>query len=125
LVNFYKVAVMDKKLYHLALTFSILIREYLNIVGWDYKKKYVKFGINIQFDYTGEFTQKNNCEDIPDLINDFVSCFIALDDNKFNLNMEEFVDIVRNFCNWLFVNDLTSYKITENDWEGIYGKEGD
>lgn len=104
----------DNHLKEIVIRFVILLREYLNIAGWDYKKKYFDHGIKIIFNPIGSYTLHNTCEEIPDLINDFISVFVNMDINKFDMNSKDIFDLCHNFCNWLFVNDLTNYKATAN-----------
>ena len=117
MINFFKVIGQLRDINVLVVKFVILLREYLNVAGWDYKKTFIKYEVSMPIAINGSYTQCNDCEDIPDLINDYVSVFIPLDQNMFNLSMKEFLDIIQNFCNWLFVNNLTNFKISENDWE--------
>jgi hypothetical protein len=104
----------DTALVSNVIKFFILLREYLNNVGWGYKKMFWEFGINIGHGVTGSYCVINDCEYIPDLINDFISVFLGLDpwfwiDQKFLITMCE------NFCNWLLVNGLTNYKVEYNE----------
>jgi hypothetical protein len=117
LINFFKVTGQISDLNKLVVKFVILFREYLNIVGWDYKKNFIKYNVAVPFSLNGSYTQCNECEDLPDLINDFISVFIQMEPNMFDLNLKEFMDIIKNFYNWLFVNNLTNFKITENEFD--------
>jgi hypothetical protein len=119
LINFFKVTGPLRDLNKLVIKFVILLREYLNIAGWDYKKTFIKYEVAMPFSQNGSYTQCNDCEDIPDLINDFVEVFIKMDPNMFNLDFKEFIDIIKNFCNWLFVNNLTNFKIAENEFYSL------
>lgn len=124
LINFFKVTGQVKELKGMVVKFVILFREYLNISGWDYKKTFIKYDVAMPLSLKGSYTQCFDCDDIPDLINNFVSVFLQIDPKGFNLNLKEFLDIVKNFLNWLFVNSLTNYKISENEPD-YHGKISD
>jgi len=107
----------EKLLCSLAIKMLILLREYLNLVGWDNIKLYYDYKIyTTRFIYEGDYTNSSYTEEIPDLMNDFMNSFITLDDNT---NLKDFSDIVHNFCNWLFVNDFTNYKVFYEEEENI------
>ena len=115
LIYFVKV-IQDQKLTDMVVKFAILFREHINIVGWDYKNKFREFRINVSYNNKGPYTLFNSCEEVPDFVNDFVSVFVALDSN-FSFGLNELLDLTKNFCNWLFVNNLTSFKICPNEIE--------
>jgi hypothetical protein len=95
------------------ITFCILLRTYLNLIGWDYKRKFVEGGVNINFNYDGAFTRYNDYKDVPDLLNDFISVFIHMDE-RFYIEKSFLLDITSNFCNWLNVNNLSDFKLVPN-----------
>ncbi len=103
----------DPQLVEIVTSFVILMREHLNIVGWDYKKKYYEFGIPTDYTTDCDFTQKNCCEDIPEFVNEFNSVFLKMEEPLL-LPEDESHDLTKNFCNWLFVNNITSLKICDN-----------
>ncbi len=115
MINFFKVMGELTALNLLVVKFLILLGEYLNIAGWDYKKNFIKYEVSLPIAENASYTQCNDCEDIPDLINNFVSVFIKMDKSMFNISVKELLDIIKNFSNWLFVNNLTNFKICEND----------
>ena len=57
-----------------------------------------EFNVDVKYDYSGSFCQKNDCQYIPDLINDFLSVFIELD-NHFEIERKYLLCITDNFCN--------------------------
>jgi len=59
-----------------------------------------------------EYTEINNAEDAPDISNEFVTEFLESDENYFNLNKEEIIDITQNFCQWLYDNNFTCSKLS-------------
>jgi hypothetical protein len=111
-LNFAKVT-QNVKFIDMVIKFTILLREHINIVGWDYLRKFKDNGIKIKFEYKGPYTTLNDCENVPDFVNDFISVFISLDEN-FSINLQELMDLTKNFCNWLFVNNLTNFKVSLN-----------
>lgn len=113
-LNFCKVAREDNVL-EWVIKFVLLIREYLNIVGWDYKRLFNDFKVKVDFNRKGSYTMHNDAQEIPDLINEFISVFIEIDENLFGFELKKLLDLTDNFCNWLFVNNLTSFKITLNE----------
>jgi len=115
LIYFVKVT-QDQILIDLVVNYAILLREHINIVGWDYKRRFKDYGIKMTFNYQGPYSMYNTCEEVPDFVNDFISVFIPLDQN-FGLCVKDIIDLVKNFCNWLFVNNLTSLKICSNEVE--------
>ncbi len=90
--------------------FIFLFREYLNLFGWDYLKNLYDFRILNNINMDGDFCSSNNCEEIPELVEDFIAVFLDIDPSLTPLR-KEFIDIAHNLCNWLFINGLTSYKL--------------
>jgi len=97
--------------------FMFYFREYLNISGWDFLKYLMKNNIITKIqDFIGEFCVKNDCIEIPHLINDFISTFINLI-GLFHIK-KEMIDVSRSFCHWLFINNLTYSKLLPNNFKG-------
>jgi hypothetical protein len=94
--------------------FVFLFREYLNLFGWDHFRYLNQYGLYDNIIIEGEFCTKCNCEEIPNLVNDFICHFLELDEN-FTTNKREIIDITQNFCNWLYIYGLTNYKLSKND----------
>jgi len=105
----------NENLLDMIVKFCILLREYLNNFGWSFKRLFNDFNVDVKFDKSGSFCQINDCQYIPDLINDFLSVFIELD-NHFEIEKKYLLCITDNFCNWLFVNNFTNFKINHNDY---------
>ena len=78
-------------------TFVILFREFIN-------------KSNIKCDKT--FTEYYNCEDVPDMTNEFITQYLCNDYNLFHFNKEESIDLTINFCQWLYDNNFTSSKLS-------------
>jgi hypothetical protein len=99
----------------LVISYCIILREYLNLTGWDLYKKYNDYGVVIgRLKFNNEFTGVSNCHNIPDLINDFVSVFVKIDP-AFDMDEVNLLRITDNLCNWLFVNGFTNLKVTLSD----------
>ena len=100
--------------YELLAKFVFLLKEYLNSFGWDFKKKMIDLGISDEIPTIGEFCFENNCEELPEMINEFVTIFIRLDP-EFSDDIKNLIDISRNFCFWLYINKFTYYKLNRVD----------
>jgi hypothetical protein len=101
--------------YELASKFVFLFREFVNLCGWDHKKKLMGYGIIEQVQIThGEYCANNTCEEVPELMNDFVGVFLHLD-TSFACDVKDVVDICQNFCFWLFINKFTLFKLSKTD----------
>jgi hypothetical protein len=98
----------------LLVKFVFLLREYLNIVGWDHKKFLSDFGLMKKFQVNDEFCSVNGCEEIPELVNNFIGVFIEMDP-LFSSYSKDLTDISQNFCYWLFINGFTDYKLCKNE----------
>lgn len=105
--------VTDKFFLKIMVKFIFYFREYLNISGWDYLKNLMKYNIIKIQDFTREFCVINSCWEIPHLVNDFVCVFIDL--NCLQSIKKEMIDVARNFCHWLLINNLTNLKLLPNN----------
>ncbi len=94
--------------------FLFLFREYLNLMGWDFMMVLQDYGLVNYIDKTQLFCAVNNCEEIPELLNDFVTVFLEMEED-FSSEKNEISDLAENFCYWLYINDLTPYKIFKLD----------
>jgi hypothetical protein len=102
----------DKFFCELLVKFAFMLREYLNLIGWDHKKKLMNYGIISHFTPTGEYCSKNSCEDLPELMDDFVCVFLEIDELS-SANAKDLTDICQNFCFWLYINKFTCYKLAK------------
>lgn len=100
----------DNDLFDHILEFVFLFKEYLNIIGWDHMINLYKFGLYENLSVLGEFCSTFNCEEIPELVNDFVLYFLDIEDGM-TKNKKELIDITQNFCYWLYINGHTNYKM--------------
>jgi hypothetical protein len=101
----------DDEFKYLLVNVAYFLREYLNMVGWDYKQNQMTFKKEkIQNTNNQDFCLDNTCEEIPEMIEDFVSIYILLIDDLKN-KQKEVADICQNFFCWLYINQLTSYKL--------------
>lgn len=58
-----------------------------------------------------EHTQTNSADGVPDLCNEFITEFMENNDN-FNLETTELIEIIQHFCNWLYDNKYTTSRLT-------------
>ncbi len=101
----------DEEFKFLLINVAFFLREYLNMVGWDYKQNQMNFNKeNNIINNNKDFCLDNTCEEIPEMIEDFVSIYILLIDDLKN-KQKEVADICQNFFCWLYINQLTSYKL--------------
>ena len=82
------------------------------MTGWDHKQYLYEFGMIGKFTPIGDYCSTNTAEDIPELIDNFLGCFLDLETDKFNVNEKDFADLCNNFCNWLFMNEFTNFKLS-------------
>ena len=59
-----------------------------------------------------EYTVINSAENLPLLSNEFINDFLDNDYLLFDFEKEEIIDLIQNFCNWLYINKFTSFKLT-------------
>ena len=89
------------------------------MVGWDYKKKMFNIGICKNLEEKNsekDFCLENTCEDIQDMIEDFVEIYILMVDDLKD-KQKEIADICQNFFSWLNINKIISYKLKRKDEE--------
>jgi len=92
--------------------FIVLLREYLNLCGWDHKQYLLEYGMSDPFIVIGEFCSRNTAEEIPELLNDFIEVFLNMDkQNFFDIDKKNLGDLTLNFANWMFLNEMTNFKI--------------
>lgn len=111
----FKKVIANNQLFFQAILFTILFREYLNISGYDLIRKYsrVEIPIEARIERTKSFCETNTPELIPEFVNDFNSVFLSV----FNLDgfgpncLQRIKGITTNFCNWLYINNLTNFKV--------------
>jgi hypothetical protein len=83
------------------LKFVTLFRECLNIINFSKSKEEGK-----------EYSESYNAEDAPDISNEFVTEFLETENNVFELNKEEAIDMTQNFCQWMYDNNYTCSKLS-------------
>ena len=59
-----------------------------------------------------EYTSINSAENIPFLSNEFINDFFSNDNLLFGFNKEESIDLILNFCHWIYINNFTSFKLS-------------
>jgi hypothetical protein len=78
--------------------FIVLFRECINKVK----------GVD---DISSEFTSFNKADCTPDLCNDFMTDFMEKND-YYGLDVNELIEIIQHFCNWLYENKHTTSRLT-------------
>jgi hypothetical protein len=58
-----------------------------------------------------EFTKVSPAESVPDLCNEFITEFMEQHD-YFGLDTNELIEIIQQFCNWLYENKYTTSRLT-------------
>jgi hypothetical protein len=62
--------------------------------------------------YRGEdYTKTNTAENVPDLCNEFITEFMEQND-YFGLDTNELIEIIQQFCYWLYENKHTTSRLT-------------
>ena len=132
---------VNEVFYKQILKFIICYREWANKLGWDNKldidtkasswesilndedKENINKNVKNEnkqekekdwkpekIDINPEYWISKNAEQIPEFCNQFVSSF--LDDYNFGIDRPSAIDMIRNFCNWLFKNGHTCSKLS-------------
>lgn len=98
--------------------FIFLFREYLNLVGWEHNKYLYQNGLVEKLNFNGDFCSINTCEEVPELVNDFTTIFIEMDE-EFSYFAKDIKDVAQNFCHWLYINELTNFKLIKLDYNQL------
>ena len=100
------------------LNFILLFREFINTIGWDFYKKNMILEFSKEEIKSDFFSGNDFINFLPDFVNDFLSCFSKIDENKFGFydNPLELEDLCLNFFNWLYNNNFTNLKISRARW---------
>ena len=91
----------NEKYFEKLIIFVTLFREHINLVNQDKVEK------------DQEFTQITEAEDVPESSNEFLTDFLFPEDeeHEFGLDKEEAIDLTRNLCNWMYINNFTCSKL--------------
>ena len=91
----------NEKYYVKLIIFVTLFREHINIALQD------------KVPNDKEFTQMVEAEDVPESSNEFITDFLFPNDEDYGFEMskEEAIDLTRNLCNWMYLNNLTCSKL--------------
>lgn len=92
------------------LRWAILLKEVFNLSGWEHEKEYYHLEKFHYYDYCS----LAKIEEVPALASDFIN-FVKMDENHFGLEFNEHIDLVVNFCSWLFNHDYTDFKMNHSD----------
>ena len=83
------------------LKFVTLFRECVNIINKDKVKNELR-----------DYTEIYNCEDVPDVSNEFITEFLDTDSKCFDITKEQAIDLTQNLCHWLYENNFTCSKLS-------------
>jgi hypothetical protein len=86
----------NKEYFLFVVKFVVLFRECINIS---------------KSDISGEFTSTGNTENVPDMCNEFITEFMETNE-FFGLDLNELIEIIQHFCNWLYENKFTTSRLT-------------
>ena len=91
----------NEKYYVKLIIFVTLFREHINIALQD------------KVPNDKEFTQMVEAEDVPESSNEFITDFLFPNDEDYGFEMskEEAIDLTRNLCNWMYLNNFTCSKL--------------
>ena len=91
----------NEKYYEKLIIFVTLFREHINITLQD------------KVPNDKEFTQMVEAEDVPESSNEFISDFLFPNDEDyvFDMSQGEAIDLTRNLCNWMYLNNFTCSKL--------------
>ncbi len=91
----------NEKYYVKLIIFVTLFREHVNIALQD------------KVPNDKEFTQMVEAEDVPESSNEFITDFLFPNDEDYGFEMskEEAIDLTRNLCNWMYLNNFTCSKL--------------
>lgn len=87
--------------YEKLIVFTTLFREHINLINQD------------KMEENKEFTQEREAEDVPESSNEFITDFLFPNEqeNEFGLTFSEAIDLTRNICNWMYLNNFTCSKL--------------
>lgn len=95
---------------------DIIFMNYLNRISLyckpNYYSKVICF-ISLFRDFVYKKDDKNKVDDIPYFCNEFISSFFN-DENFIELSANEAVELMINFCQWLYDNSYTAAKLSLN-----------
>lgn len=91
----------NEKYFEKLIIFVTLFREHINIINQEKVEK------------DQEFTQITEAEDVPESSNEFITDFLFPEDeeHEFGLDKDEAIDLTRNLCNWMYMNNFTCSKL--------------
>ena len=91
----------NEKYYEKLIIFVTLFREHINIINQD----------KVENDKV--FSEVKEAEDVPESSNEFITDFLFPEDqeSEFGLSKDEAIDLTRNLCNWMYMNNFTCSKL--------------
>ena len=95
------------------LPFVVVLREFLNLVGPEYKKMLLDFKVINSVELQTEYCSFYSPEDIPELSNDFFN-FLNIEEKffkGFDMTEDKFIEEFMTFTSWMFQEDFISYRL--------------
>jgi hypothetical protein len=86
----------NKEYFLFVVKFVVLFRECINIS---------------KSDMVGEYTVTGTAETVPDMCNEFITEFMESNE-FFGLDLNELIEIIQHFCNWIYENKYTTSRLT-------------
>jgi hypothetical protein len=86
----------NKEYFLFVIKFIVLFRECINIS---------------KSSISNEFTLNESAESVPDMCNEFITEFME-NNEFFGLDINELIEIIQHFCNWLYENKFTTSRLT-------------
>ena len=107
--------IVNKETYEKVMKLIVLYRECANKFGWQ-KKIEAEGESSAQEQMKIEnFTVINNAEYLPEVGNQVITEYIYQNKKGFGLSVDDAIDIVRNFCAWLYNTGFTTLKLGMKD----------
>ena len=94
---------VNTQYYSYVLRFVVMLRESLNEYG---KKPEEESQPHPKF-----YSEKNNALLIPKIANYLVTYYFSETTNVYKIPRNELVDLMRNFCHWLLMNNFTDIRL--------------
>jgi len=91
----------NEEFYTKLIIFVTLFREHINYINKD------------KIENGNEFSQTKEAEDVPESSNEFITDFLFPNDQDYGLGFtkDEAIDLTRNLCNWMYINNFTCSKL--------------
>jgi hypothetical protein len=92
---------------------ALILREYLNFIGWDNLKIMADYQIvdYSEINYGDDFTKSTLGDYLPELLDDFIGVYLKCDGPDFDSSFSEVKEFISELCNILYNEDLISFMI--------------